>query len=142
MTYLFLDDFRDPKNTFMGYMYMRGMDADIYKTKEWVVVKDYDEFVKWITQNGIPDVVSLDHDLADVHYCPEDEWDDYEMWAQEQEFVEKTGMDCVKWLVNYCHDNHLIFPTYYIHSANPHGVENMKSYIQHAIRLGYITTNE
>ena len=34
----------------------------------WTVVKNYRQFVEYITNNGLPEVISFDHDLADEHY--------------------------------------------------------------------------
>lgn len=124
---LFLDDVRHPDTTWMGFMYGRGVDATIYKTLDWDVVKTYDEFVDFITNNGIPQWVSFDHDLADEHY------------KSNSESTEKTGLECVKWLVEYCHDNNVPFPQWAIHSANPVGAENMESYILSALKNNYIT---
>jgi hypothetical protein len=56
--------------------------------------------------------------------------------------LEKTGMDCAKWLVNHYLDNYLtqksrsekkssgiVFPQVYTHSANPIGSANIMGYI-------------
>ena len=48
--------------------------------------------------------------------------------------IEKTGYDCVKWLCNYCQDNNIKFPKYYIHSMNDVGALNMLSYINNYIK--------
>ena len=42
-------------------------------------------------------------------------------------YVEKTGYDCAKWLVEYCIDNNKSLPKYAIQSANPVGKENINS---------------
>jgi hypothetical protein len=42
----------------------------------------------------------------------------------------KSGFECAKWMVNYCMDNDLHLPDWYIQSANPVGAENIKSYLQ------------
>jgi hypothetical protein len=44
-------------------------------------------------------------------------------------FKEKTGYDCAKWLCNYCIDNGIPLPEYYVHSMNPVGRENIKFYL-------------
>ena len=65
---LFLDDFRKPHDC-MSYMPHRiGTSAAIYTQLDWEIVINYDEFVEWIKTNGIPEIVSFDHDLADEHY--------------------------------------------------------------------------
>lgn len=40
-------------------------------------------------------------------------------------YCEKTGYECAKWLVSYCIDNKLKLPSYYVHSMNPVGAENI-----------------
>ena len=42
-------------------------------------------------------------------------------------FKEKTGYDCAKWLCDYCVENKLPLPEYFIHSMNPVGRENILS---------------
>ena len=74
-----------------------------------VWVKDYDEFVSWIEENGLPDGINFDHDIA--HH-------------------EKTGMDCAKWLVEYCMDNNKKLPKFKSHSANPVGRDNIENLLK------------
>lgn len=109
---LFLDDFREPEDAFNhtnNQLYLIG----------WVVVRNYDEFVKTIKEKGIPEMISFDHDLADEHYESRQEYDDYK---------EKTGFHCAKWFINYCIDNKKELPTtILIHSMNPAGSANIKS---------------
>ena len=131
-THLFLDDFRNPHDC-MSYMpYRIGTHAAMYTQQEWSIVKNYDEFTKWITLNGLPEMVSFDHDLADEHYSPAMCGDaaDYPT-----EFEEKTGLDCAKWLVDYCIDNKLDFPCFEVHSMNPVGSDRIRNYIQDYIKF-------
>jgi len=72
-------------------------------------------------------MISFDHDLADEHV-------QYYLRAlhdgnpdEEPDFIEKTGMACAKWLVNYCLDNDILMPHFSVHSANPSGAENILS---------------
>ena len=121
-TFLFLDDERIPVDC-ATYMYSRGVDCRIYH-KEWVVVRSYGQFIKWIKENGLPEFISFDHDLGDVpklrEELPIEEWFDLENNR------ELTGMDCAKWLVNYCLDNNVSLPKWAVHSANPAGYDNIK----------------
>jgi hypothetical protein len=95
MKKLYLDDIRTPR------------------TKGWDIVRSYDEFIGWIEINGLPDMISFDHDLGDE--------------------TTKTGYDCAKWLVSYCTQNNLPYlPEYNIHSANPVGKANIESYLSNA----------
>ena len=91
----------------------------IYISVEWIVVRNYDDFVKYITEHGVPEILSFDHDLADEHYESHQEYDQY---------TEKTGYHCAKWLIYYCIDNKKELPaTILIHSMNPAGSMNIKS---------------
>ncbi len=121
---LFLDDLREPKS-----FWLKHINSELwvlYDEKEWVVVKNYDEFVKQIHESGLPELISFDHDLADQHYAPEDQWHRYNDWAKEMDFKEKTGADCAQFLVDYCLDNNLELPNYLVHSQNPSGADNIR----------------
>ena len=125
MKKLFLDDIRQPKDA----CYIT-LNPKIYWEEGWDIVKNYVEFCNWIKKNGLPDIVSFDHDLADIHY--EVDFNDWNDNTSEQLGVEETGLDCAKWLVTYCLDKNLKLPTYYVHSANPVGKKNIQSYLDNA----------
>jgi hypothetical protein len=122
---LWLDDYRDPKDTETDWMLFSclGRDVEIH----WV--KNYEEFVNYIEQNGLPDGINFDHDLEDSHYTPEKYWDNYEESKkfQEDQKHEKTGYHCAKWLIDYCIDNKKELPTWSSHSANPVGRDNINN---------------
>ena len=115
---LYLDDQRTPTDTLPNY-------------EPWYVVRNYNEFVDWISKNGMPDFVSFDHDLADEHI------EDYFRQKLEQgyqnpnyaEYTEKTGLDCAKWLVDYCQSNNIPICGCSVHSHNPVGAANIHSLI-------------
>ena len=120
---LFLDDIRVPLDC-CTYM----MNRDFYQNNKFVIVRDYNEFTNYIETNGLPDIISFDHDLADGHYTPEYLWDDYEKskaWQDAQVHTEKTGYECAKWLIDYCIDKGLKCPNYISHSMNPVGRDNI-----------------
>lgn len=125
---LFLDDVRNPK---------RSMDYTkngIYFNLEWEIVRSYDTFVKFITENGLPELVSFDHDLAEAHYH-ESMYEGGKIYMKYLETIsEKTGMDCAKWLVDYCIDNGKSFPNWLVHSMNPVGKENITAYISNYLK--------
>lgn len=116
---LFLDDKRSIQDT---YKYTKN---PVYLEGNWITVRNYEDFVKTINENGLPSFVSFDHDLADPHYASIlDKEIDY------SKFKEKTGYECAKWLVNYCIDSELDFPKYFVHSFNTVGRQNIVSYIE------------
>ena len=95
-TLLWLDDERDPSQERWA-SYFPIKDASV----QWV--KSHLEFVDWIQANSLPDAVCFDHDLGDG----------------------LSGMDCAKWLVNFCLDEQLMLPLWNIQSANPIGKRNI-----------------
>jgi len=121
MKRLFLDDVRNPINC---TAYMRP--ANIY-LEDWDVVRTYDEFVDYITKNGVPDEISFDHDLSDEHYDPSMYESTDKYTKKYDSFKEKTGYDCAKWLSEYCIKNVIPMPKCYVHSMNPVGRDNIQS---------------
>lgn len=115
---LFLDDIRQPE-TCATYM----LSPEIYVEESWDVVRDYKQFVNYIEENGVPDVISFDHDLADIHYDPT-------TWTESFSYKEETGYDCAKWLCNYCVKNGILLPEFYVHSMNPIGKENIQKCLE------------
>ncbi len=115
---LFLDDIRIPTQVTW---------VDIPKDQHYSVVRNYQEFVDLITLQGLPKFVTYDHDLSDCHYGFVDlnnneiPYDSY---------VEKTGYDCAKWLVDYCMNKGIKHPPYVVHSMNPVGKQNIISYVE------------
>ena len=122
---LFLDDFRVPVDC---GRYMPN--PAFYYKMEWIIVRNYDEFVNHITENGLPEVISFDHDLAETHYNS-DMYEGQEAYNKHyEEFEEKTGYHCAKWLVDYCMDKDVDLPDYLVHSMNPAGAKNIWSYLE------------
>lgn len=111
---LFLDDIRYPIE---AYHYTKN---DIFLRKDWHIVRNYEQFVNRIVEKGLPEMISFDHDLADIHYLKPDS----------DEYKEKTGYDCAKWLIEYCMDNFLDVPKFYCHSMNPVGKKNILSLLE------------
>lgn len=123
---LWLDDLRDPFDPKWN-----TPDVEIH----WV--KSYLEFIDWIDTNGLPDIISFDHDLADEHYTPEMYWDDYEAskaYQESQNYTEMTGYECAKELVEYCYRFNKPFPEYKCHSANPVGRDNILGLLNNAVK--------
>jgi hypothetical protein len=134
MKKLYLDDVRMPKHSYASMSKKIGGDANIYQGNDWDIVRTYDEFVNWVKENGVPEIASFDHDLADEHiqYYFDNGGHRNPPNPQETTFTEKTGYDCAKWLVDYCIDNKVNLPEYYVHSANPVGGLNILTYLNNA----------
>lgn len=108
LTVLWLDDMRDPYKYFNkksnSGAFVRNKDFyDKLMSKynlNFVWVRNIDEFSKFILKNGLPKFVSFDHDLgAGI----------------------PKGLDCAKWLVQYCQRTGSNLPSFFVHSANPNG---------------------
>jgi len=129
-TLLWLDDLRDPTdNTWNNWIDSHGVNPTDYDIT-WV--KNYDDFTGWVKINGLPDVVCFDHDLGqDVAI---ERYTTGGMTKRQAKKLKKletmSGYECAKWMVNYCMDNDLRLPDWYIQSANPVGKENIRSYLQ------------
>ena len=117
-TALYLDDVRTPTETLPGY-------------NPWNVVRNYNEFRDWINTNGIPDLISFDHDLANEHtndYFNQVGAQGYQIPNYEQ-YKEKTGLDCARYVVDYCQNNNVPLKQCAVHSHNPVGAKNIQSLI-------------
>jgi hypothetical protein len=85
---LYLDDVRKPETD-----------------RDWVIVRSASEFKQIIEERGMPEHMSLDHDLGEN---------------------KPSGLDCVNWMI----ENDLVPESFNVHSANPIGAENMRSKLQ------------
>jgi hypothetical protein len=95
---LFIDDERQPTDVTWVTI----------PTGRWVIARSFWDVKRIITDLGIPEVVSFDHDLADA----------------------KTGLDCARYIYEYCLYNDLEPPkSYTVHSMNPVGAENITRFI-------------
>lgn len=117
---LFLDDIRVPYDVFKT-----TINPIFENNEDWAIVRDYHQFVNYITKFGLPDFISFDHDLSYEHYLEENQSD-----IEYGSLIEKTGYDASKWLVNYCEENDLRLPDFYVHSANPVGKKNIECYLE------------
>jgi len=123
LTVLWLDDQRDPYK----YLSTKSKSATFARNKQFydnllkqynvnfVWVKNLYQFIDYIEKNGVPQFVSFDHDLNNRGGG--------EGLSDEQK-LSNNGVNCAKWLVNYCKKVGEPLPKFYVHSANPkHGPE-------------------
>ena len=130
-TLLFLDDYRNPfERDWVERFSPIKTDLEIH----WV--KKYNEFTQWILLNGLPDVICFDHDLGFEHikYYFDNGGHQNQPDPSKADFIEKTGYDAAKWLVDYCVDNNLKLPLYGIQSSNEVGKENIDEYLKNYIK--------
>ena len=115
---LYLDDIRTPNND------------------DWSVVRNYEELVSHIRLNGLDkyEVISLDHDLGDT--AQQEYYNNVSPNYQldYNNILEKTGLDCAKWLVAESMNSKIPLPQIYTHSANPIGSANIMGYINNYLK--------
>jgi hypothetical protein len=127
MKKIYLDDIRTPLN------------------KEWVVVRNYSEFVAKVQDIGLENIseISLDHDLGDTAMNEYFNNVSPNYTLNYDNIKEKTGYDCAKWLVEHYYqlnpdtnepriikrNSEFKFPKVYCHSANPIGAGNIMGYL-------------
>ena len=124
MTKIYLDDVRTPVD------------------KDWTIVRDYEQFVSTIQYIGLENIelISLDHDLGDTAMA---EWHKnvyHNYTLNYDNILEKTGMDCVKWLVNQWLDGQPVVDVV-VHSANAVGSANMMGYINNYRHINRLPQN-
>ena len=119
--------------------------------KSWVVVRNFEEFVKKVEEIGLNQIklISLDHDLGEsaMQEYYRNVWPHYRL--DYNNITEKTGYDCAKWLVERFYSENpgwaeltredkrtqaFPFPEVYTHSANPIGSANIIGYINNFLK--------
>lgn len=121
MFILFLDDERNPDLTVKVKEWRDSLNRPAlpdaiknHMNNEFTICRTCEDAEKEVKIRGFPYFVFFDHDLG----------------------TEKTGLDFMKFLVNYDIDNNEM-PSYqwwYVHSANPIGKNNIESYIKSYIK--------
>ncbi len=105
---LFLDDQRLPKDVTW---------VDLPQLN-WVVVRNYKEFISCIKKYNIPSICFFDHDLS------------YEDQNKIEGYKERTGYDCAKFLIEFCMKTEQQLPKYNVHSLNSVGKQNIISLLE------------
>ena len=125
---IYLDDVRTPKD------------------KDWMVVRNYHEFVNLVQKLGLRNIatISLDHDLGDSAMNEYHTNVSPNFKLNYENITEKTGYDAAKFLVDEYYTQNperlemnyfdrkkepLDFPIVLTHSANPIGSANIMGYI-------------
>jgi hypothetical protein len=137
---LFLDDQRNPKH---AYIYPKRCELGIIiecqslkhfsgiDDNDWVIVRNYKDFVSIIENAGLPDVVSFDHDLSEEYIKH------YYKVTQETGIIEygnlkpDSGYHCAKYLVQeWKKQNKPKHIKTFVHSANRWGQINIKEVLK------------
>ncbi len=113
---LFLDDVRLIDFWMVEHGCYTREERDEYK-RDWKLARNVEEAKQLIINFGCPEEMSLDHDLGEI----------------------ETGMDFIKWLVEYDMEKDIIFKgmKFICHSANPEGSKNIRSYYNNYIKMKF-----
>lgn len=108
MYQLFLDDLRDVEK--------------YYPNQGFKVARSYYEAVALVQEFGVPEFISFDHDLGDIH-----------------DGEEMTGYSFAKYLINLLLDekekgNPVQIFEFNIHSSNPKGAINIETYLNNGFK--------
>ena len=117
---LFIDDERNPSQ-------VKWIDMPL---GPWIIVRNYDAFVDYITKNGIPTHISFDHDLGESAYEEFSAAYNSDKIIRYENIKEKTGYDCLKYLISRCDTLKSPIPNCTFHTMNPIGKENMEKYLE------------
>lgn len=117
LTILWLDDVRNPykyldkKNNSNTFSRNKNFYDSLKKQYNinFIWVKNIEQFSDYIVKHGLPEMISFDHDLGAG--LPK-------------------GLDCAKWLVNYCRKTKQTLPKCFVHSANPNGQREIKNILK------------
>ena len=123
---LFLDDERVPSDVLA---YKQNL---IYNDLNWIVVRNYDQFVNMISEHYLEEVlpgkISFDHDLTKEHY-------EHGALSAFQSFDytkvnTPTGWHCLKWALKFHQAHDIRLPEILFHSQNPGGIKNMAALLE------------
>jgi hypothetical protein len=112
MTYrLFIDDERNPIDVTWG----SWQDQALYRDDEWFIARNWYEVLEIVITYGFPKLISFDHDLGDN---------------------QKTGYEIAQKLCEMVMDGAELPQgfQYRVHSKNPVGAENIRSYMDNFLR--------
>jgi len=106
---LYLDDLRHPNQTYSD-------EVRELRPREWTVARSSEEAKKLVLERGMPERMSLDHDLG---ICSNGKGG----------VTTDVAMTFLKWLASEYWDGVQDVPWYAIHSANPVGAKNIQSFM-------------
>ena len=118
--WLYLDD-KEERVPFASHNTGKGLGLKYSNNSDWTIVRNFDDFKSAIDTYGKHiTVVSFDHDIHSY-----------------SDGVEMTGKNAAEYLTNYCQDNNLKLPGFYVHSSNTPGIKNIVGWMS-----GYLKSIE
>jgi hypothetical protein len=104
--------------------------------EDWVVCRNYDEFVDKVKEIGLDniEIISLDHDLGETAIREYFKNVTTNYILNYDNIHERTGYDCAKWLVDLSMQEDINLPLVLTHSANPIGSANIMGYVNNYLK--------
>jgi hypothetical protein len=105
LTKLFLDDERNPEDVFWISL----------PEGPYVIVRSFEEFSKYIMEQGIPSFITFDNDLGEP----------------------QEGIHCVQWMVEMALDGAIGFPedfSFTVHSKNNIAADRIQNYLNNYLQ--------
>lgn len=110
-----LDDYRDTEDV---YYLTRD---EVYLEQSWLVVRSFEEFTANISgyyhRGAFPRLVSFDGAISTMHLSRDG--------GNIETFVEKTSVDCARWLAEYVEKNELDLPEIKVHSPSENAAQSI-----------------
>ena len=129
---LFLDDTRH-QEMHIDYLRTKNGFGELYLTEKWYNTIGIPSFKRIIEAKGLPSRISFDHDLGCTIHPSEK---GLKRKQRKLDVTNPTGMDCAKWLTNYCMDNKIkLTSEIKVHSANEEGAKNIRAHLDTFIRV-------
>lgn len=128
IAHLFYDAYKQLNKTGFWHLYLddeRNLPSHYDRERRWYVCRSSEEAKQMVKRYGIPQFMSLDHDLGG-----DDTTMKFLHWLAEEYFFDQDKNPG---------GEYLIIPGYVIHSQNPVGAENIKSYME-SWKKAYKTT--
>jgi rRNA maturation protein Rpf1 len=135
---LFLDDIRHPNEAYIDIesdSSIRSVESlkkiSGIENDQWVIARDYDEFVFLINQLGIPLAISFDHDLQEEHIKYYYNVTQVSGVIEYENFKNKTGKHCADYFVEkFKNTQEAKAPKIFVHSANAYGAKRIKKVLK------------
>lgn len=114
---LIIDDTRNASECYLHGEKQKLVDFSGIPEGSWNIVRNYNQFIRYIKTKGVPHHISFDNDLCQDHmllYVEAAKSGNFE-WFETQP---RMGIHALEWLLNYCKKNNVDRPTIYINTAN------------------------
>ncbi len=107
-------------------------DVRIPTSPEVTLVRNYAEFVEYLDEKGMPDLISFDHDLAMEHYPVGENKAGKKL--PYSAYREETGLHCARFII----ENRLPLQHWAVHSLNVQGRINIERELRRYHRRGEV----